>query len=132
MTPTRAKIFVRGGGPDPKEGPTQAEGPPAPLKGPCGHIARISLREGYVSFEATGGGGGVQSENFQTLFFPCNAIDIMLKFLSNVILSMQRHKRNIKLRHNLILSSVNWIGQGWWLLLLQTRQAQMKWKASKL
>ena len=111
-TPTQSK-GCQWRDPDPKEGPTQAEGPPAPLKGPCGHIARISLREGYVSFEATGGGGGgVQSENFQTLFFPCNAIDVMLKFLSNVILSMQRHKRNVKLRHNLILSSVNWIGQG--------------------
>ena len=63
-----------------------------------------------MSFEATGG-GGVQSENFQTLFFPRNAIDVVLKFLSNVILSMQCHKRNVKLRHNLI-SSVNWIGQG--------------------
>ena len=118
-TPRRAhRIFVRGGGPDPKGGPTQAEGPPAPLKGPCDHIARISLREGYVSFEATGGGrgggGGCSRKTFKlySFHFPYNAIDIMLKFLSNVILSMQRHKRNIKLRHNLILSSVNWIGQG--------------------
>ena len=74
----RTQDFRKGGGPDPKEGPTQTEGPPAPLKGPCGHAARISFKEGYVSFEATGAGGAVGK-------------------LSNYILSMQRHRRNVNI-----------------------------------
>ena len=79
-----------------------------------------------MSFEATGG-GGVQSENFQTLFFPRNAIGVVLKFLSNVIPSMQRHKRNVKFTISFYLVLTGSArGDSFPHLLLQTRQAQTK------